>query len=76
VIVDLLGAEEAPGLTDTILSLARACTEPDLQCNDDTGPLFHSRIAGVFGPATYYVYVDAYDEATGDYTLGFSFADP
>jgi hypothetical protein len=76
VTVDLMGAEAAPGLTDTVLSLASACTGPDLACNDDMGGLFHSRITGVLAAGTYYVIVDGYSSAVGDYTLGLLFADP
>jgi hypothetical protein len=76
VTVDLTGAEAAPGLTDTVLSLARSCSAPDTQCNDDVGDVFHSRVSGTFEPGTYYVYVDGYNAAVGDYTLAFNFVAP
>ncbi|MDI7268397.1 MAG: hypothetical protein QME96_10415, partial [Myxococcota bacterium] len=77
VVADLRGGPAAPALTDSVLSISRACTEPDFQCSDDFGGLlYNSRVQGRLGPGAYYLFVDGYNGSTGTYTLGLLLSEP
>jgi hypothetical protein len=77
VVIDARG--DPAGLDAPVLSLARACTEPDLRCSFlDAGGSQQARIGGLFTPGDYVVVLESDVElgATGDYTLGFLFEAP
>jgi hypothetical protein len=77
VVLDLLGA--TGGLDTPVLSLARACAEPDIRCSFlDAGGSQHARLAGLFTAGTYFVFVEADVElgTTGAYTLGLRLTAP
>jgi hypothetical protein len=77
VVIDLMGSEGE--LDAPVLSLARACSEPDLRCSFlDSGLPQVSRIQGLFTAGTYIVVVEADVDfgGVGDFDLGFLFASP
>jgi hypothetical protein len=77
VAIDLMGSEGE--LDAPVLSLARACSEPDLRCSFlDSGLPQVSRIEGLFTAGTYVVVVEADIDfgGVGDFELGFLFENP